>query len=239
MPNHPNSTELLELRDQPSSSVHPPGSTTALPTNHSLKHARRARGLSQVDLANLLGISQSRISAWENGYDEIPYRQRLKLIDVLTNQKGIIDPLVKRIIKSTPNLIIYTPKIAGSLREMCHLYASPNLVAQFSESLTDFQNAVVSKVRQTNMRELDYINMARNQGRGFTADMISLDVERDLPVLNPTSDRPAVRLYTQQFALQFEDHKQIIVTQHHILGPTKSKIRKLHGQTFLSDYDRI
>ena len=37
-----------------------------------LKKIRRKLGFSQIDLADLLKVSQSNISRWENGYEEIP-----------------------------------------------------------------------------------------------------------------------------------------------------------------------
>ena len=59
-----------------------PAESDTLFAGRALKQTRRERGLSQCDLADLIGVSQGRISAWENGRDDIPYKVRLKLIDV-------------------------------------------------------------------------------------------------------------------------------------------------------------
>lgn len=49
----------------------------------SLKELRRAKGLSQVELAKLLDVNQSAISQWEKGRTSPDYQKLLRLSEVL------------------------------------------------------------------------------------------------------------------------------------------------------------
>ena len=52
-----------------------------------LKQMRRLRGISQAQLAHLMAVTQPTISKWERGIEEIPFRSRLRLIDIMQNRK--------------------------------------------------------------------------------------------------------------------------------------------------------
>jgi len=45
--------------------------------------ARRRLGMTQVQLAELIGVTQPRISAWENGHVEIPRGRRKQIAALL------------------------------------------------------------------------------------------------------------------------------------------------------------
>ena len=92
-----------------------------------LKQARRQHDLSQIDLAEYISVSQSRVSAWENGYDEIPYKHRLKLIDLLSNRRGRFDPFIEHMIRTGPYLVI------NGAPDFKHLHVGSQLESRFFE----------------------------------------------------------------------------------------------------------
>ena len=71
-------------------------------------HAMRRRfGLTQIQLAEIMGLTQSTISRWERGIEPIRHCQRLELLDLFSNRNGILDPLVKRLISNASNLTAF------------------------------------------------------------------------------------------------------------------------------------
>ncbi|MEP1669044.1 MAG: helix-turn-helix transcriptional regulator [Rhizobiaceae bacterium] len=204
-----------------------------------MKSARRARGLSQSDLANIMAVSQSRISAWENGYDDIPYRQRLKLIDVLTNTRGILNPLIEQMIKNDPTVVIYVQNSEHDLTDTRYLHVPRGLAAQFFQPGTVFDNQRVSHFGQSGLREIEYGLIAMKLGRKITPDLISMDIERDLPSPQTGQKRNSLRLRSHQFSLQFDGYPKIIVSRQQIVGPAKGEMQRLNYQTFLGDLDRL
>ena len=53
-----------------------------------LQKLREEAGLTQVELAQIMGVAQSSISQWESGTTKIPLRM-VKLIDLLVQTGGI------------------------------------------------------------------------------------------------------------------------------------------------------
>lgn len=45
--------------------------------------ARKERGMTQTDLAKLLGVSQPALVKWEKGYSHIPDRRKKQFVKIL------------------------------------------------------------------------------------------------------------------------------------------------------------
>ena len=75
-----------------------------------LRQLRRSRGLSQVELAELLGVTQPNISRWEAGFEQTPLRIRGRLKDILTGHKQNAAGFYSRVARFDPNLAAYDVK---------------------------------------------------------------------------------------------------------------------------------
>ena len=64
-------------------------------TGAQLRAVRRSRGLSQAQLADLIGIAQPNISNWESGKEEASQECMKKLADILLNRSGKLDKYVE------------------------------------------------------------------------------------------------------------------------------------------------
>lgn len=72
-----------------------------------IRAMRRRFGLTQVQLANFMGLTQSTISRWERGLEPIRHCQRLELLDLFSNRSGRLDPLIKHLISQANNLTLF------------------------------------------------------------------------------------------------------------------------------------
>src|SRR5208283_4753123 len=63
-------------------------------TAQSIKQTREALGLSQTELASLLGVHSQTISNWERS-THIPTEWQSRILDVISNVKGEYSPILK------------------------------------------------------------------------------------------------------------------------------------------------
>ncbi|MEP1208468.1 MAG: helix-turn-helix transcriptional regulator [Rhizobiaceae bacterium] len=69
-----------------------------------IRDLRRNFGLSQSQLADLMGTTQSTISRWERGTEHIRHSKRLELIDLFSNRNGKLDPIVEYLARHNQNI---------------------------------------------------------------------------------------------------------------------------------------
>lgn len=91
-----------------------------------LRKLRRSRGLNQVQLAELLGVTQPNISRWEAGFEPTPLRLRERLKDILTGHNRNAGEYFCRVAKTDPSLSAFECKqfslpIIELSNEMAHL----------------------------------------------------------------------------------------------------------------------
>lgn len=67
-----------------------------------LKNHRQRFGISQHQLAELIGVNQSTVSRWERGIDEISRRHKLELNELFTNRRGVLDPAIRKMLEFHP-----------------------------------------------------------------------------------------------------------------------------------------
>ena len=86
-----------------------------------LRSIRRSHGLTQNQLADLIGVAQPNISRWESGFDEASPRCREKLVSIFLNKSGRMDRFVEHFALSDPDVNVFS--VAGD--EMKFLHVSP------------------------------------------------------------------------------------------------------------------
>ena len=72
-----------------------------------LREMRRRFGLTQTQLSDLLGVTQSTISRWEKGVEPIYHSKRLELLDLFSNRNGKLDPLIKHLLAHSNHITVF------------------------------------------------------------------------------------------------------------------------------------
>ena len=98
-------TDLLERQSEFSSEEN-----STLLHGRKLRQLRRSRGLSQVELAELIGVTQPNVSRWEAGFEKTPKRIRGRLKDILTGDKQNAVSFFSRVARFDPTLSAYDVK---------------------------------------------------------------------------------------------------------------------------------
>ena len=193
-----------------------------------IRETRRNRGLTQLDLAEFMGVSQSRISAWENGYDEIPLRQRQRLIDLLSNRNGRLDPFLKHLIRTDPALVINDQKTHK------YRYVAPKLVTNFFHPDDEYLKWVPTDgPKPTGLLEFQFPIIAASAGRPISESILEFRTERDVPRLH----KPPLRMRAHQVAVAFDDCEPLIITRYEVVRTARREKPELLSQVFLEDID--
>lgn len=195
-----------------------------------LREARRSRGLSQTDLANLLKISQSRVSAWERGYDEVPDRIKLRLIDILSNKRGVLNPLLNRIIKSNSSIAIYKPTITDGYPDFRWVH-----MADQAQSKSLCSNKEYLGQRVSHFFDLNWCQ--RPMGTEEARSELMIDVERDVRTNDRYGSECHGRRRSRQIFLEFEGHSQVVLTLHSDYSEATGAPPVLHNRLFLDELD--
>ena len=61
----------------------------------------------KVNLADMIGVSQSCISKWESAQEPPSLRAKKRLIDVLLNRSGLLNPLIQNLVKYDPAVAVF------------------------------------------------------------------------------------------------------------------------------------
>lgn len=107
---------------------------------NALRAARRQRGISQVQLADVLGVHQSNITRWERGKEAIPRARRLELIDILENRRGVITPFLLRLLGTSGNYAVQ------SRDSMTMFKDAENILTAFRLNRSDVDGRHVGRV---------------------------------------------------------------------------------------------
>ena len=65
----------------------------------SVRQWRRSVGLTQAQLAELIGVTQGLVSRWESGHEALPARQLNSVYNLMSNKTRSLDPLIKRFLR--------------------------------------------------------------------------------------------------------------------------------------------
>ncbi len=170
-----------------------------------IRSGRRALGLSQWALADMLGISQARISRWEGGREEIPKKHRLKLIDVLFNKRGHIDPLIERLVKLDPSVIVGTEANAQILMmgdAVLRAYRLNRSEIEGREHAEVFDSEWKSKI--------DY----------DLSSFCYAEYRRDIELAGRPEGKPGFRCQASIVHVELAGHDRLVIIRNRFLGPS-------------------
>jgi len=181
-----------------------------------LREARRNFGLSQGNLASILGITQARISRWEGGKEEIPKRHRDTLFEVFLNKRGQLDPLINRLIKQDPSLAV----ASGDSERILH--ESSDVLSAFRLERSDVDGEELAKTFDAEWKSTAKLDLS----------FCSLEYLRDIGLRNHTIGEPAYRFRIKLFAVELSGHERIILRKNHLM-------QSVHMKEDLGFYDII
>ncbi|MEM7564996.1 MAG: helix-turn-helix transcriptional regulator, partial [Pseudomonadota bacterium] len=117
-----------------------------LSRSEGLRLARRQHGLSQVELADILRISQSNISRWENGYEAIPERMSIALAEIFAQSKERVNPYLRRLLEADWRISVLQFERNGFLLDSRILHLSKNLATYFNIAEDEWHRTLASNL---------------------------------------------------------------------------------------------
>lgn len=195
-----------------------------------VKQARRQRGLSQGDLADLIGVSQSRISAWENGHDEVPYKARLKLIDVLSNKRGVLDRIIRNLIGNDPYVTVYDPVLTDGLPDMKYLHLAKYPSFAFRDPVTSIGQRVSQHFQP---------NIWGDSRLVVNREKLMVDAERDVITNKQFGGQALMRVRSQHMYLEFDGRPNLVIARHMSLAKSTGAPMMVHNQLMLTGLDSM
>ena len=202
-----------------------PAESKTLFAGRSLKQTRRQRGLSQCDLADLIGVSQGRISAWENGRDDIPYKVRLKLIDVFSNKRGLLDRFVRKLIDTDPYVSVFEPVTTDGLADLSYLHLAQYPRFAFRDPVAAIGQRVSTHFQTTRLV--------------VSREKFMMDAERDIITNRQFGSQAVMRVRSQQMYLEFEGYPNLVIARHVTLGQSTGAPMIIHNQLMLNELDSL
>ena len=189
-----------------------------------LRAARRARGLTQKDLAKLLGITQARVSQWENGREEIPYRQRGSLIDIFENRGDRIGPFLERMLRRDAMLSIQTGKGDFVLKE-CEAIRNAYRLTR-----TEVEGKLHNSVYEASWKENDPIVPRLDE-------VVALDYERDIALADRMNADREFRVHVEIFAVDYAGYGRVLLRRNKLIRPATGEAMRRNNGVLLEDLE--
>ena len=193
-----------------------------------LRLARRRHGLSQVELADLLKISQSNISRWENGYESIPWRMSVAMAEIFKISRERSSPYLRRLAEVDWRVSVLQFEKNGFLLDSRILHLSKNLAAFFDIHETESHGALSSNLFDPTWRPAVY-------GSQHDPNRISIEFERDCVSLSRRRGQASCRLRSQQYMIDCDGFAQAIFSISTILGPGTGEPPRVHSMVQIGD----
>ena len=200
------------------------------PSGTALREARRHRGLSQADLAGLLNISQSRVSAWERGYDEVPRRLRNQVIDIMGNKSGVLDPLIRNLIRHDPYLAVYLPTVTDGLPDFKCIQMAAQPSVEFLRPIGGYYGRRISRYF-----DLGWYKEAQD-GRPLR-EKLMFDVEREVVTSQSYGREHVYRVRSHHMLLEFDGHQRLALVRHTMRRKPTFEAPKVHASLFIDELD--
>lgn len=216
------------VRSKIESCGHPYFSQDVLGTPEGLRSARRKQGLSQVDLADMLRISQSNISRWENGYEGIPARMARELATLLSDQRGALHPYIKQLAKRDDRISILQFERVGFFIDSRWLHFSKLLSEFFDLPQEQAFMSLSSHYFDAKWRPVVY-------GSGFSNSQVAIDFERDCVRQSHMGEARSCRLRSQQFIVDCENYAVVAISVSTILGNATGAPAVVHQEVEMAD----
>ena len=174
-----------------------------------LRLVRRSRGLTQVQLADLLGVTQPVISHWESGIDEVPSKYHGKMADIFANKKGRLDRIIKLSVANDPYLSVFS--IIGKATRLLHL----------GDHACNFHKVDKSALLGRDVNQ--HCESSWQQqifGERDIDDVVVCSYNRDMvPKPNDTT-WPHSRAFVYDISLELDGYDKIVVNRAHFARPT-------------------
>lgn len=167
-----------------------------------LREARRSRGLSQTQLAELLGIAQSNISKWESGAEEASAGCLRKLTDVLLNKSGRLNRYIESLVMRDSNTNVFSLHSNNTMR---FRYVSKEGAKTYLLEKNDCLGLDIGKVFDIDWRQDIF------EGVDFR-ELVHCQYEHDMAPASKNAHLPTKRVHVTSFVMQFDVHDTILVT---------------------------
>ena len=207
-------------------------SVTELKTAEGLRRARRQQGLSQVELADLLRISQSNISRWENGYESIPHRISLMLADILSGNRGRVHPFLRRLADEDQRISILQAERTGFYTDDRWLHLGENLARYFNIPSDESYMNLSSRFFEPQWRAKVFGSLPNDQ-------LVSIEFERDCVRIGKGDQKRSCRLRSRQFVIDCEGYSKITLSVSSILGPATGEPPRILFTNKLSELGQL
>ncbi len=164
-----------------------------------LRDARRQRGLTQIELADLVGVTQSYVSRWEGGYEPPSLRAKQQLTKILLNRRHVLNPLIENMVKHDPSTSVFNAR--GKF-----LHVAPVVSKYFRIDASDLVSEEYCRVFEADWRAELYGDMG-------VSDKILIECEHDVVGIGQLGDRENLRLHGVQTFVQFEPGELIVLAK--------------------------
>ena len=171
-------------------------------TGAQLRAVRRSRGLSQAQLADLIGIAQPNISNWESGKEEASQECMKKLADILLNRSGKLDRYVELLAQRDPHINIFSLKKNKEMRFL-HLAEMAKQAYQLENS--ECLGRDVNQMFDTEWEDDIF------DGVDFK-EIIFSQYAHDMTPLTGQIQTPVNRIYVSSFVMDFDGFDTILIT---------------------------
>jgi len=198
--------------------------STCFANGTTIRHARRSRGLTQKDLARLLGITQARISQWELGMEEVPRRQIGALLDIFENRKDKIGPFLERLIRRDSLLSIQSGDGSQILKE------SRTVLDAYGLEATQVENAHHGAIFEANWKATDPVALQLEE-------LLAVDYERDISLTGRTGPIVEHRVAVELFSVDYTGYGRVLLRRNRVIRPTTGESMRYTKKVLIQDLD--
>ncbi|MEP1207404.1 MAG: helix-turn-helix transcriptional regulator [Rhizobiaceae bacterium] len=203
-------------------------SVAKLKTADGLRRARRQRGLSQVELADLLRLSQSNISRWENGYEPIPHRVSLLLAELLSGERGRLHPYLRHLAETDWRISIFQLEKSGFFVDSRWLHLGENMTRYFDIPYEQSHMSLSSQFFDPSWRTSIY-------GSAPDEHLVAIEFERDCIRIDDEKKSRSCRLRSRQFVVDCEGYSKVTLSVSSIVGAANGQPPRIFHQCNVGD----
>lgn len=170
----------------------------------SMRQWRRSIGMTQAQLAEIIGVTQGLVSRWESGHEMLPERQLNCVYGLMRNKNRILDPMIKRFLRGNSMYGV----LAGDTNSLHAL--SDSLLRRFQLNRSDVEGKQYASV----------FNHEWRNTRAFTnadqTDMCYWEYDRDVMLAERIASKQDSR-FREHFKMagcyvDFEGCERVLIT---------------------------
>jgi DNA-binding transcriptional regulator YiaG len=191
-----------------------------LNTGRGLKGLRRQRGMSQIDVADVLNVSQSNVSRWESGREPIPHQKKLVLQGLLCELKEELSPSLKRLVGRDPDVSVFLSKNVKKHLDFRWLHLGADLAGYFGIS-----ESVVRTKRSADVFDPSWRSCIYNiEGIG---DSVLVEFERDCVGISKHTSGKSCRLHSTHTVVDLDGYAKVTVSVTKVVGKANGDAPRL------------